>query len=153
MAATAAPINGSALMIRISTDSGTSWDILGYAQSATLSRTTETRDITSKTTCGWRALGIANRSWSLSGDGFAAYATVAGEINPYELHTLWASRQEIDVEFTVWDCEQADVNPGDPTYSGKGFITSLEETGGVEDNGTYSFTIEGNGVLNNGINP
>lgn len=153
MAVTAAPINGSALMIRISDDGGTTWDIIGFAQSATLSRTTETRDITSKTTCGWRALGTAQRSWSLSGDGFVTYATVAGEVNPYQAHALWKNRTEIDVEFTVWDCDQAAVNPGDPNYRGKGYITSLEETGGVEDNGTYSFTIEGNGELADGINP
>jgi hypothetical protein len=53
----------------------------------------------------------------------------------------------------VWDCEAGDINSGDPAYSGKAFLTSLEETGGVEDTGTYSFTFEGAGVLAMSINP
>ena len=36
---------------------------------------------------------------------------------------------------------------GDYTYSGSGFITSLEMTGGVEDAPTYSVSIEGTGTL------
>ncbi len=36
---------------------------------------------------------------------------------------------------------------GDYTYSGSGFITSMEYSGGTEDAPTYSVTIEGSGTL------
>lgn len=134
--ATSAPINGSQLMIRISTDNGLTWEIIGFAQSATLSRTVETRDITSKTSAGWRTLGSGTRSWSLSGDGLVTYVATVGATNPYSLHQIWESRTPLLVQFTAYNEAVSAPEPGDPHYEGDAFLTSLEETGGVEDNGS-----------------
>jgi hypothetical protein len=83
----------------------------------------------------------------MSGDGLVTYAAVAGEKNFADLYKWWEGRAKIDIEFTVWDCSGGAPNVGDTVYSGKCYITSLSQTGGVEDNATYSFTIEGTGVL------
>ena len=47
------------------------------------------------------------------------------------------------VSFTFGDNQTT----GDNNYTGSGFITSMSLTGGTEDTATYSFTIEGTGVL------
>lgn len=151
--ATSTPINSSALIIRISSDNGTTWDLIGFANAATLSRSMETRDITNKFSCGWKKIGEGKLSWNLNGEGFITYVAVSGATDPLQLHQLWASRKEIDIEFTTWDCAAAKPIPGDPNYRGKAFLTSLEETGAVEDNGVYSFTFEGSDELVDDVNP
>ena len=153
MAATSVPINGSALVIRVSVDAGLTWSLIAQAQTATLSRTTETRQITAKASCGWRKLATGMKSWNLSGDGLIVYDAVTGDVNSLELHSYWAVNRELMIQFTVWDCKNNVVNPGDPYYEGKAYITSLEETGSVEDNGTYSFSFEGSDELVDDINP
>ena len=39
------------------------------------------------------------------------------------------------------------ANAGDYQFSGAGYITSLEQSSGVEDNLTFSISIEGTGAL------
>ncbi len=153
--ATSTPLNGSSLVIRF-TRPGTpnpTNDLVAFAQTATLTRTTETRDVTSKQTCGWRTIKPSLRSWSLSGDGFITYVAVSGEVEASAIHQLWESRELVSIQVTTWDCEAGGVISGDPIYLGSGYITQFEETGGVEDNATYSFTIEGEGVLTQDFNP
>ena len=153
MAASATPINGSNVIIRISSDAGSTYDIFGFATSATLSLNMDTRDVTSKQDCGWRALKGGMKSWSLSGDGFLTYLQVAGEIEQTTLTTALFDRAELLVDFTTWDCENDTIIAGDANFSGSVLVTSYEITGGVEDNATYSFTFEGTGALTEGVNP
>ena len=152
MAATGVPINGSSLILQISSDAGTTWDLIGFATTATLSTTMETRDITTKTSCGWRALGEGLRSWSLSGDGLVTYVAVSGEVDLLTLFGHYSARTQVQIRFTSWDCSGSVPIAGDPNYEGMAYLTSMEQTGGVEDNGTYSFTFEGTGELVEDIN-
>lgn len=147
MAVTTSPLNSSALMIRTSTDAGTTWDIVGFITSATLSTTMATREITTKLNCGWRELGEGLRSWNMSGDGLITYNAVSGETNPQAFFQFFKNRTLFDVEFTSWDCSTSLPNPDDIVYHGKAYLTSLEMTGGIEDNATYSFSFEGSGEL------
>jgi hypothetical protein len=52
------------------------------------------------------------------------------------------NRTAVTFEFTL-----ASTATGDYYYSGSGFITSLEISGGTEDAPTYSCSIEGTGAL------
>jgi predicted secreted protein len=152
MAVTASPLNSSSLMIRLSSDAGTTWDIVGFITSATMSTTMATREITSKLSCGWRELGEGLRSWNMSGDGLVTFDDVTGEQNPKRMFTLYKNRTKADIQITTWDCTLAAPIVGDPNYSGQCYITSLELTGGVEDNATYSFSFEGSGELVDDVN-
>lgn len=147
MAVTTTPLNSSALMIRTSNDAGINWDVVGFITSATLSTTMATREITTKLNCGWRELGAGLRSWSMTGDGLITYSTVTGETNPSDFFTFLNNRTVINIELTSWDCTLSAPNIGDTVYRGRAYLTSLEMSGGVEDNATYSFSFEGTGEL------
>jgi len=73
MAATSI-MNSTDVVIQISEDGGTTYDIIGRATSASLSVSMETRDITSKDSAGWQENLEGLKSWSLSGDGLVTYS-------------------------------------------------------------------------------
>lgn len=149
---TLAPINSSAIVIRISAD-GITYDIVGFISNATMTTTLATRDITTKLSCGWRELGEGMRSWAMSGDGLLTFTTTTGEVDFKSMFTYFNERTKLYVDLTTWDCAAGDIGADDPNYSGQAYLTSLELSGGVEDNATASFTLEGTGVLTEAINP
>ena len=67
-------MNATDVVIQISEDAGTSYDIIGRANSASLSVSMETRDTTTKDSAGWQENLEGLKSWSLSGDGLVTYS-------------------------------------------------------------------------------
>lgn len=140
MAASANPINGTAYVIKISTDAGVSFDLVAQCIQASLTSNMETRDTTTKDSAGWRELGEGLRSWSLSGNGLVVYSVSAGSLAMDDLFDIYSGRTKALFQFTT-------ANTGDFEYEGSGYITELTQEAGTEDNVTYSFSIEGSGVL------
>ena len=133
-------MNSTDVVIQISEDDGTSYDIIGRATSASLSVSMETRDITTKDSAGWQENLEGLKNWSLSGDGLVTYS-ISGEYEtPDELFTILSNRTAIDVKF-------GSMTTGEIDYSGKAYLVSYEQEAGVEENVTYSFSITGTGVL------
>ena len=68
--------------------------------------------------------------------------TVSLSINVDELFTQAMARTAVTFVFGL-----SSPASGDYTYSGSGFITSMEYSAGTEDAPTYSVSIEGSGAL------
>ena len=134
--------NGTDLILKVSPSNGGTAVKLMHSQSVSLSVNTDTIDISTKDSAGFRDLLGGQKSFSLSADGLMDFAGVAGDTEPDELFTQMMARTAVTFAFG-FDSPAT----GEYSYSGSGFITSLEMTGGTEDAPTYSVSIEGSGTL------
>lgn len=139
MAATSI-MNSTDVVIQISEDGGTTYDIIGRATSASLSVSMETRDVTSKDSAGWQENLEGLKSWSLSGDGLVTYSISGDYDTPDDLFTLLSNRTLVKVKF-------GSATSGEIDYTGDAYLVSYEQEAGVEENVTYSFGFTGTGVL------
>ena len=133
-------MNSTDVVIQISEDDGTSYDIIGRATSASLSVSMETRDTTTKDSAGWQENLEGLKSWSLSGDGLVTYSITGDYDTPDELFTLLNNRTLVKVKF-------GSATSGEIDYTGDAYLVSYEQEAGVEENVTYSFGFTGTGVL------
>lgn len=138
MAVSTAIMNATDVLIQFSTD-GTTFDKVGRMTNSSLSISMETRDTSNKDSAGFRELLSGQRSWSLAGDGLVVYSLTSAD-GFSDLFGYWTARTLLDIRF-------GSVTAGEKRYSGKGFITSLDQEAGVEDNATFSFSFEGTGTL------
>jgi len=83
---------------------------------------------------------VGQKSFSLSADGLMDFAGVAGDTEVDELFDQMFARTAVTFTFAL-------ATPAGYTFTGSGFITSLEISGGTEDAPTYSVSIEGTGAL------
>ena len=139
MAATSI-MNSTDVVIQISEDGGTSYDIIGRATSASLSVSMETRDTTNKDSAGWQENLEGLKAWSLSGDGLVTYSISGDYDTPDDLFTLLSNRTLVKVKF-------GSATSGEIDYTGDAYLVSYEQEAGVEENVTYSFGFTGTGVL------
>ena len=139
MAATSI-MNSTDVVIQISEDGGTTYDIIGRATSASLSVSMETRDTTTKDSSGWQENLEGLKSWSLSGDGLVTYSISGDYETPDDLFTLLSNRTLVKVKF-------GSSTSGEIDYTGDAYLVSYEQEAGVEENVTYSFGFTGTGVL------
>ena len=133
-------MNSTDVVIQISEDDGTSYDIIGRATSASLSVSMETRSTTTKDSAGWDENLEGLKSWSLSGDGLVTYSISGDYDTPDELFTLLNNRTLVKVKF-------GSATSGEIDYTGDAYLVSYEQEAGVEENVTYSFGFTGTGVL------
>lgn len=139
MAATSI-MNSTDVVIQISEDGGTTYDIIGRATSASLSVSMETRDTTNKDSAGWQENLEGLKAWSLSGDGLVTYSISGDFDTPDDLFTLLSNRTKVKVKF-------GSATSGEVDYTGDAYLVSYEQEAGVEENVTYSFGFTGTGVL------
>ena len=139
MAATSI-MNSTDVVIQISEDGGTTYDIIGRATSASLSVSMETRDTTNKDSAGWQENLEGLKAWSLSGDGLVTYSISGDYDTPDDLFTLLSNRTLVKVKF-------GSATSGEIDYTGDAYLVSYEQEAGVEENVTYSFGFTGTGVL------
>jgi TP901-1 family phage major tail protein len=132
-------MNGTDVILAISTDSGTTYTTVGKATSASLQMNMEVRDVTTKDSAGWRELLGGLKSWSLSGEGMVTY-NLTSKAGFADLFGHMNSRTRLYFRF-------GSTTSGEKQYKGHGFLTSLSQDGGVEDNNSFSFSIEGDGAL------
>ena len=140
MAATGTPINSTDVVVQISEDSGSTYDTVGFATSASISWSQSTRDITTKDSSGRKEIASGKTEWSVTFDGLVTYATVSDVDIPSDIFTLADAKTSVTVRF-------GKLNTGDFVYTGAGYFTSYSQDAGVEDNNTFSVTFEGTGQL------
>ena len=133
-------MNSTDVVIQISEDDGTSYDIIGRATSASLSVSMETRDTTTKDSAGWQENLEGLKNWSLSGDGLVTYSISGDYDTPDDLFTLLSNRTLVKVKF-------GSATSGEIDYTGDAYLVSYEQEAGVEENVSYSFGFTGTGVL------
>ena len=85
-------MNATDVVIQISEDDGSTYDIIGRATSASLSVSMDTRDITTKESAGNAEFLEGLKSFTLSGDGLVVY-TIAGDFDtPDNLYNILNNR-------------------------------------------------------------
>lgn len=137
-------INGTLMLIKTDAASGgnASATAIAMTTSASISVNMETRDISQKGSQGWRDLLEAQKSWSASAEGVYAIKDASGSaVKGFtDLFTNLGNREQIYLELTTGVT-------GDKYYSGKAYVTSIEQTAPMEDNATFSVSFEGTGEL------
>jgi hypothetical protein len=143
MAASTIPINGDPYLLEVSTDSGSSWDAVAYQLDATISESTESREITSKTQTSYREYKATVSTWTLSGRAEFLGGTGSG----LTLNSLRDSnRTEIEVRLHPYDTAGNEIT-GEFSYRGKGFFESINAAFPQKETATYDFTFKGSGTL------
>jgi hypothetical protein len=140
MALTTGIINGSDLRIMVAAEGGTEL-IVDNITDCSISVSTEMKDSTVKANAGYRALlpGMISATMSFS----AMYATDSAAGTGYEaLSGFQLNKTKCDFRFTHVIGQAASENTGDYRYQVKGYIDSLELTGGTEDNATFTASIQ-----------
>ena len=142
MAQTTGIINSSSIRVFTGTTLGAEV-VVDNVTECSISMSTDMRDITTKTSGGWRELlpGLKSASLSLSGL-FAEDAT-----NGYnQLVDNQIAGELLYIEFTNTGAGSTG-NAGDEQFTVEGYITSLEQSAGVEDNVGFSLSVEVTGTV------
>lgn len=142
MAQTTGIINASSIRVFLGTTND-SEVVVDHVTECSISLSTDIRDITTKTSGGWREILPALKSASLSLSGlFAEDATT--NFNQLVDHQIAGNL--LYVVFTNTGAGSS-ANAGDEQFDVSGYITSLEQTAGTEDNVTFSMTLEITGTV------
>ena len=142
MAQTTGIINSSSIRVFLGTTDD-SEVALNHVTECSISMSTDMRDITTKTSGGWRELLPGLKSASLSVSGLFAEDATNG-YNQLVDHQI--AGDKLFVIFTNTGAGSS-ANAGDEQFDVVGYITSLEQTAGVEDNVGFSMTIEITGTV------
>ena len=107
---------------------------IGGQRGATLNRSAETIDETSKDSNGWKENDIGFKEWSVDCDGLlieddTAYAA---------LESAWESGTAVALDIT---------EPNGKAYTGSAFVTDFPVEYPYDDESTYSVTFSGTGAL------
>jgi len=139
-------MNASNLVLYAGDTANGATNPIGFATECSIDISEAVRDVTNKFSLGWRELAEGLRQASISGSSLFAENASYGEA---QLFAKIENREEIFFRFSIQDGSASATTEvdGNSRYVGKGRITSLSKTGGVEDNVTYSFTIEVSGAL------
>lgn len=140
-------INGSDIGLYIADAVGGTYTLIAFSQDGSLSLSMETRDVTNKTSSGWRELLESTRSGSISGNFFYAERdSSSSAVNGYdELFNYYKLRTQVFVKFSTGVT-------GDKYYTAAGYVTSLEASAPTEDNTTCSVSIELTGAITEATN-
>tara|TARA_B100000519_G_scaffold188672_1_gene186449 strand:+ start:8982 stop:9422 length:441 start_codon:yes stop_codon:yes gene_type:complete len=140
-------INGTNMKIKIDdTATYTGTATVAAATSCTVNITTDMGECTDKSSGDRKEFIGLSTSWTIDAEVF--YDELA-TVNPSTLFARMygdstASQNGVAQYPTKVDVE---FDSGTLEYTGSGFITSFSATGGVEDAGTYSISIQGTGTL------
>lgn len=132
-------ISGNDILLLIDPDGGTNFDLIVCLTSNSLERTTQVIDAGSK--CGPSKLpGVQSIQVPFTFND--VLQTSNGEISESALHTLWAAK-------TVFTWKFGKVTPlaGDVTYTGSGFLGSLNTTAAQNQQVSTTSTIEVQGDI------
>lgn len=152
--ATTGKIRSNAINVYVSTSQGDTlagdtdttdetFEIVASSTSGTFSGELETIDATSKDNDGARAILVSATSWTMQVEGLIHYGDNTNKVRPADLFTLWNTKTPVRV---AW----ATGKDGDAFLYGNAYITSYEETAGLNEVATFSCTFEGDGAIHSG---
>jgi TP901-1 family phage major tail protein len=132
--------NATDVVVKLVNGAGGSPSVqLLHATSASLSISREMRDSTTKSSEGWSTSLAGLKSWEISGDGFVDFTGTGNNVDDLITQMLVADPETAKVTVSFGTAGQ--------TYSGDAYITSCSVDAGVEENATYSLTLQGTGDL------
>ena len=116
------------------------FELIACATSGSFSGSMEVIDATTKDNDGQREILTSALSWSMSCDGLIDYSTAAGSKSATELFDLWKDKTKVRIAWTTGV-------DGDVMLWGDAYITSYEETAGLNEVATYAVQFEGDGSI------
>jgi len=142
MAQTTGILNASSIRFFTGTVDGTHTAVANVTE-CSISLSTETRDISTKTSGGWREILPAMKSASINVSGYFA-EDATNSFNALVDYQIAGTKV-----FAVFTNVGSGVTPnaGDEEFDIVGYITSIEQTAGFEDNVTWSLTFEITGAV------
>lgn len=152
--ATTGKIRSNAINVYVSTSTGDTltsdtnvtddvFEIVASSTSGTFSGELETIDATSKDNDGARAILVSAISWSMTVEGLVHYGDTTNKVRNADLFSLWQNKVKVRI---AW----ATGKDGDAFYYGDAYITSYEESAGLNEVATFSVTFEGDGDVYTG---
>ena len=138
--ATTGNVKANLLGLYISTDGGTNYTLVGSANTATLSISNETLDVTTKANSGARSLLYGLQSATITAEGFVKYDDTIGSQQLRSVALGGTDDANYHARFTTGVS-------GDKEVYFDAVITSFEETAAVNEIATYSITLENTGVI------
>lgn len=120
------------------------YELVACATSGSFSGSMEVLDATTKDNDGQREILTGGLSWTMTAEGMVQYDlanTVTGNI---DLFTIWSGKTKVRLAWT-------NAATGDYMYYGNAFITSYEETAGLNEIASYSVTFEGDGSITKAV--
>lgn len=120
------------------------YELVACATSGTFSGSMEVLDATTKDNDGQREILTGGLSWTMTAEGMVQYdlgGTVTGSV---DLFTIWSEKTQVRLAWT-------NAQSGDNMYYGNAYITSYEETAGLNEIASYSVTFEGDGSLTKAV--
>lgn len=142
MAQTTGILNASSVRFFTGTVDGTHVVVANVTE-CSISVTTDVRDITTKTSAGWREILPALKSATISVSGYFAEDATNGfnALIDYQLAgtKVFATFSNVG--------SGATPNVGDEEFDVAGYITSMEQSAGFEDNVTWSLTMDLTGAV------
>jgi TP901-1 family phage major tail protein len=117
------------------------FELIACATSGSFSGSMEVIDATTKDNDGQREILTSALSWSMSCDGLIEYGSVsAGAKNTAELFDIWKNKTKVRIAWTTGV-------DGDVMLWGDAYITSYEETAGLNEVATFAVQFEGDGSI------
>jgi len=145
---TAGFIDGTLLRMRLSSDGGTTENIIAHAQEASLNLSKDLTDVITKDTGGggWREIFPKTKSGTLTFNGLITYdygTAIGGNVvGTPELFGYFNDDTLLDWDYTT------EVS-GDEVDSGQGYLTALNKTATADTESSYDATIEVHGAVTN----
>lgn len=140
MAQTTGIINGSDLRVLLAVEDGTEL-IIDNLTDCSISVSTEMKDTTTKNNAGYKDVLPGMHSATLSFSAYYASDSAAGT-GYNDLIDFQIAKSKLDVRFSHVLGALTTENADDERFQLKGYITSLELSGGTEDSSTYSCTMD-----------
>lgn len=134
--ATVGIFNGTALLLKFAADASTPATI-GHSTSCSLSLSNDLPEATTKDSNGYQEVIAGVKSAEISFEGLVAYDD---SNNAIEAADLLLARTKVDWSFGT-------AETGDATYSGEGFISSIEMSAEMESPVSYSGSITVTGAI------
>lgn len=124
--------------VNTGTESNPTFTKVAGQQGATLNRSANTLETTTKDSNGWMEHEVGFKEWGIDTDGL-----IVVDDNAYKiLEDAFMDGKKLDVRIAT---------PAGETYGGKVIITDFPLEFPYDDNSTYSVTFQGSGELKRGI--
>jgi len=128
-------VSGVTFLIQVNTGTETTtWTAVGGQRGATLNRSVDEADVTSKESLGWHEGLPTIKNWSIDFDGLVIEDNTAYK----RLETAYMNNEVLQVQV---------ITPAGNKYSGKAFLTDFSIDAPYDDAMTYSGTLQGTGSL------
>ena len=141
-------ISGGEVRVLLSVDGGTTYKGFAAESDCSFELNAETREVTSKLDAVYRAYVTSAKNWTISGS--ALFVDDDLQWNPDDLYALIGTQ----VTIKVTQCAAGTVTPvvSETNITGQAILTQISASFPDKDNGTYSFSLQGNGAWTIGTN-